>query len=145
MKRASKRGANIPWWVFTGDDGSFEARDPDRISRLYFPLCNEAGLLSVITPVGQGDIKTDQDHFVTLPESTEDLHNTRSGRHFWIYIEGRGPWSATGSSAAASVSRAPGHSAETTRVEAGMLWHRVIRENRSLGLRATITNFVPAS
>ncbi len=144
MKRHSKP-KELSWWNFTGNDGSFEARDPDRISRLYFPLCNDAGLLSTITPTGQGDIKSGQNHFLTLPESTEDLHNTRSGRHFWVYVEGKGPWSATGSSAAAALGRASAKTADTCRMEGGILWHRVIRENRTFGLRATITNFIPAA
>ena len=83
MAKPSKNTAS--WWRFTGADEVFEAREPDRISRLYFPLCNEARLLSSITPILHGDIKTDQNHFLTLPVSTEDLHNTRSSRNFWIY------------------------------------------------------------
>ena len=30
-------------------------------------------------------------------------------------------------------------------LQAGFLWHKVIRENKSIGLRAEITNFVPPS
>src|SRR4029077_9594427 len=97
MKRPAQPKQS-PWWNFKGESESFEAKDPDRLSRLYFPLCNEAGLLSAITPRLNGDIKTDQNHFLTLPLSTEDLHNTRSGRNFWVYMEGKEPWSAVGSS-----------------------------------------------
>ena len=143
MKRPTPK-KSPSWWNFTGDNEAFEARDPDRISRLYFPLCNEAGLLSAIAPNFSGDIKTGQNHFLTLPQSTEDLHNTRSSRNFWVYVEGKGPWSATGSSAAATLARANAKATEQCHLEAGALWHRVTRENRSLGLRAVITNFVPA-
>ncbi len=132
------------WWHFTGEAEIFEASNPDRLSRLYFPLCNEAGLLSAITPMLHGDIKTGQNHFLTLPLAAEDLHNTRSARNFWISVEGKAPWSATGSSASASLNRANPKNAETSRLEAGALWHRLTRENRSLGLRAITTNFVPA-
>jgi len=130
MKRAKKREG---WWNFTGEAEVFEAREPDRISRLYFPLCNEAGLLSAITPTLHGDIKTGQNHFLTLPVSEQDLHNTRSARQFWVYVEGKGPWSAT-----AAKPR------ESCHLEAGALWHKLTRENRTIGLRAVITNFVPA-
>lgn len=132
------------WWNFKGENEVFEARHPDRLSRLYFPLCNEAGLLSAITPTLNGDIKTDQNHFLTLPLSVEDLHNARSSRNFWIYIEGKGPWSATGSSAPASIQRAASKAMETSHLEAGALWHTVTRENRRLGLRSILTNFIPA-
>src|ERR1035441_6949123 len=94
MKKA-KTSHPKSWWNFTEQDEVFEARDPDRISRLYFPLCNEAGLLSAITPSLHGDIKNGQNHFLTLPVSEQDLHNARSSRHFWVYVEGKGPWSAT--------------------------------------------------
>ncbi len=131
MKKVKVSGPK-PWWNFTGADEVFEAQNPDQISRLYFPLCNEAGLLSAITPTLNGDIKTDQNHFLTLPVSEQDLHNTRSARQFWVYVAGRGPWSATAAKPK-----------ESCDLEAGALWHKLTRENRALGLRAVITNFVP--
>src|SRR5258708_4032742 len=104
MKR--KKPAQRPsWWRFTGKDEVFRAQNPDRISRLYFPLCNDAGLLSSITPRLHGDIKTGQNSFLTLPLTTEDLHNMRSGRNFWVLIDGRHPWSAAGASAEAQNAR----------------------------------------
>src|SRR5438105_535894 len=121
MKRSSSsssKRAAVPWWNFIGEDESFEARDPDRISRLYFPLTNEAGFFSAITPTLNGDIKADHNHFLTLPLSVEDLHNTRSARQFWVYIEGRGPWSATAAKPK-----------DSCRLEAGALWHQVTRAN----------------
>src|SRR5579871_5876727 len=132
MKK-SKTGGPKPWWNFTGAGEVFEAQNPDQISRLYFPLGNEAGLLSAITPTLNGDIKTDQNHFLTLPVSEQDLHNTRSARQFWVYVAGRGPWSATAAKPK-----------ESCHLEAGALWHKLIRENKSLGLKAVITNFIPA-
>src|SRR6267142_41910 len=120
MKKA-KANASKAWWTFTGSGEEFEARAPDQISRLYFPLCNEAGLLSAITPTLNGDIKAGQNQFLTQPVSEQDLHNTRSARQFWVYVEGRGPWSATAAKPK-----------ETSHLEAGALWHRVIRENRTL-------------
>lgn len=128
-----KVAANKRWWSFTGEGESFGAQNPDRISRLYFPLCNEAGLLSAITPILHGDIKIGQNQFLTLPVSEQDLHNTRTSRQFWVYVEGKGPWSAAA---------AKPH--ESSYLEAGALWHKVTRENKALGLRAVITNFVPA-
>src|SRR5471032_2255275 len=126
--RRSKEKKSQPWWCFTGDGEVFEARNPDQVSRLYFPLCNEAGLLSAITPTLHGDIKTGQNHFLTLPLSEQDLHNTRSSRQFWIYVEGRGPWSATAAKPK-----------ESCTLEAGALWHKLTRENKTLGLKAVMT------
>ena len=132
MKKGKLNSAK-PWWNFSGTGEAFEARDPDQISRLYFPLCNEAGLLSAITPTLHGDIKTGQNHFLTLPVSEQDLHNTHSARQFWVYVEGRGPWSATAAK-----------SKESSALEAGALWHKLTRENKTLGLKAVVTNFIPA-
>lgn len=121
------------WWSFTGTEETFRAQEADRINRLYFPLCNDAGLLSGVTPRLHGDIKTGLNSFLTLPESVEDLHNTRSGRNFWVSVDGKDPWSV-------SVGER-----DKCQVEAGLLWHRLTRGNKKLGLRADILNFVPAS
>jgi cellobiose phosphorylase len=141
--RDKKENKDAGWWRFTGEDETFQAQDPDQLSRLYFPLCNDAGMLAAITPKLHGDIKTGLNSFLTLPVSTEDLHNTRSARNFWVRVEGKEPWSATGSSAAQEIQRF--RSQEKSRVEAGALWHRMVRENKSLGLRAETLNFIPAS
>ena len=118
-------------WRFIDDNATFVAQDPDRISRLYFPLANEAGLMSSITPNLHGDIKTGQHSFLTVPVSSEDLNNTVYNRNFWIYIDGLGPWSAAFGKA------------DETLVEAGLLWHKVIKINRELGIKLEILNFVP--
>ncbi|MEZ4770278.1 MAG: cellobiose phosphorylase [Caldilineales bacterium] len=132
-------------WTFIDAGGDFRLPDPHRTSYLYFPLANETGLRSAITPTGNGDIKTGQHSFLTPPVSVEDLHNTRSARNFWVQIDGFDPWSATGNSAAQLVadSRETGYEAVT--LEAGFLWQRVTRENRPRGLKATVINFVPSS
>ena len=117
--------------------------NPHRTSYLYFPLVNEAGLMSAITPLLHGDIKTGQNSFLMAPVSAEDLHNSRSARNFWVHAEGVGPWSATGNSAAQKARNFADDDAEHVKLEAGLLWHKVIRENPQIGLRADITNFVP--
>ena len=129
----SKSNAPKPWWSFTGQGETFEARNPDLTNRLYFPLCNEAGLLSAISPTLHGDIKIGQNHFLTLPVSEQDLHNTRSSRHFWVYIEGKGPWSAT--------SAKPKETSVLLKPELFGISSRV-KTGRSA--KSVITNFVPA-
>ncbi|MCD4685888.1 MAG: cellobiose phosphorylase, partial [Anaerolineae bacterium] len=91
-----------------------------------------------ITPTLGGDIKTGLNTFLTTPVSVEDLHNTRSARNFWVHIDGYGPWSATGNSARQIV-----RDDDRVALTAGLLWHRVVRENQAIGLRAELTNFVP--
>ena len=139
-------------WKFNDTtDGSFTLIDPDKISYLYFPLVNEKGMMSSITPSLNGDIKTDQNSFLLQPVSVNDLHNNRSNRNFWINIRGYGPWSVTGNSArqiAAKykknmVNTSENYKEESVKLEAGFLWHKVIRENHQLNLKAEITNFVP--
>ena len=132
-------------WQFTDDDGSFLLESPHRTNYLYFPLVNEAGMMSVVTPTLHGDTKIGQNAFLTLPVSVEDLHNTRSARNFWVDVRGFGAWSATGNSApqvAQTFAEDPG---ETVTLEAGLLWHKVTRENQQAGLRAEVLSFVPAS
>src|SRR3989338_4903990 len=134
-------------WQFIDDQASFRVASPGRTSRLYFPLANEAGILSSITPDLHGDIKTSHNSFLTLPVSIEDLHESKSSRNFWVYVEGagKGAWSATGVSAAQNALKFTNDDAETSTLEAGMLWHKVTRESKAWGLRSEITNFAPVS
>jgi cellobiose phosphorylase len=131
-------------WQFIDAEATFRLENPQHSSYLYFPLVNEAGLMSAITPTLNGDIKTGQNAFLTLPVSVEDLHNTRSGRNFWVYVAGVGPWSATGGSAKQTAARFDAANPERVVLEAGFLWHKLSRENPEIGLRAEVINFVPA-
>jgi cellobiose phosphorylase len=134
------------WWQFLSDDGTFRVNDPDKLSRLYFPLANEAGILSSITPNLHGDIKTSYNSFLTLPVSVEDLHNTKSSRNFWFYIKEKGvAWSAPGMSSWQQSTQFSSEHPEKVVLEAGFLWHKVTRSNPSLGLKAQMTNFAPVS
>jgi len=120
-------------WKFLDDAGTFVAKNPHSIRRLYFPLANEKGLLSSITPTLHGDIKINQDMFLTLPVSVEDLRDSRYNRNFWLYISGVDVWSAASGEASQSL------------VEAGMLWHKTIRVNKKTGIKAEFINFIPTS
>ena len=81
-------------WRFTGDDGSFLLESPHGTNYLYFPLVNEAGMMSVVTPTLHGDAKIGQNAFLTLPVSVEDLHNTRSAAE--LLGHDRRPWTVVG-------------------------------------------------
>lgn len=134
---------NNKTWEFIGQDGTFRLQNPHLINHLYFPLANEARMLSVVTPTLNGDIKTDHNAFFSQPLSIEDLHNTRSARNFWVYGEGLVPWSLTGNSVRQMANRFR-EEAEQVSLKAGLLWHTVTRTNDNMGLKAEITNFVPA-
>ncbi len=121
------------FWSFIDDEGSFRAEAPHQVSRLYFPLGNEAGLLSAVTPDLHGDIKTGQNVFLTQPVSEQDLHNIRSRRDFWLRTEDGKCWHANADPS------------DKVTVEAGLLWHTLVHENSRLGLRAEFTNVVPST
>ena len=129
-------------WSFTDHQGSFIWDNPAAINELYFPLCNELGMMSAITPSLHGDLKTSQDTFVLLPTSVEDLHNSKAARNFWCHIKNKGPWSTTGNSALAHTYRF-NQSAPTRIVEAGLLWHKMTYTDEAMGLSATHLNFIP--
>jgi len=130
---------------FVGTQGDFIAEAADQDRSLYFPLCNELGFLSAITPTLHGDIKLNQNAFLTVPLTTEDLHLSRAGRNFWMTIlseKGGKPqlcWALNGQSPQQKEKR------ERVTIEGGLLWHRVIRTNTQVGLEAKITNFIPSS
>ncbi len=132
-------------WRFIDTNGTFELTAPHHSSYLYFPLVNEAGMMSAVTPLLHGDIKAGQHAFLTPPVSVEDLHNTRSARNFWVHIPGYGAWSVSGNSAAQIARNFSGKEDDEVKLKAGFLWHQVIHKNSDLGLRVEITNFVPAS
>ena len=131
-------------WRFLNPSGDFVLSDPQDTSGLYFPLVNEAGLMSSITPMLRGDIKTDQNHFLMAPVSIQDLHSSQSARNFWVYVQGKGAWSATGN-AAAQTAEAFTDRADRVMLQAGLLWHQITRESAQIGLRAEIVNFIPAT
>ena len=130
-------------WRFIDKQGTFELPNPHHTNYLYFPLLNEAGMISSITPTLNGDLKTNQNTFLLVPTSVEDLHNNRSSRNFWLRVNGEMVWSATGSSAMQTADRFSNQGDKVT-LTAGFLWHTIIRENAAVGLKAEVTNFIPA-
>jgi cellobiose phosphorylase len=136
---------NYSDWHFVDDTGAFVLENPHTSSYLYFPLVNEAGMMSAITPLLHGDVKTGQNGFLMPPVSVEDLHNSRSARNFWVFVHDLGAWSAAGNSAPQIARNFVHEDAEQVTLEAGFLWHKVTRESLRVGLRAEITNFVPPS
>ncbi|KAF2955369.1 cellobiose phosphorylase [Marinitoga sp. 38H-ov] len=129
-------------WKFVSENADFVLENPDKTSYLYFPLVNEAGMMSSITPTLNGDLKSGQNSFLLLPVSAEDLHNTKSTRNFWIYINKKDVWSISGNSPMQLANFYSDKKDDVT-LEAGFLWHKIIRKNKVLGVKAEIINFVP--
>ncbi|MCD2346199.1 GH36-type glycosyl hydrolase domain-containing protein [Clostridium guangxiense] len=130
-------------YKFLNNKGDFKLKDPERNSYMYFPLANEAGVMSSITPTLNGDCKMGQNTFILSPVSSENLHNNKSSRNFWIYIDGIGEWSATGVSSAQQA-EIFSKDKEESELEAGIMWHKVTRKSKKYGIKSEITSFVPA-
>jgi len=130
-------------WTFTDNQGSFSMENPESINELYFPLCNDLGLMSSITPVLHGDLKQNQHNFMLLPTSLEDLHNSKAARNFWLNVADYGPWSVSGNSALAHANRFNTDNKTSRKVDAGLLWHKVTYTDAKIGLESKVLNFIP--
>lgn len=131
----------MPSWQLIDDQGTFVLPQPESSSELYFPLCGESGALGSVTPTLGGDLKLDQNSFLLSPVSAFNLHNDKSTRALWVHSDAKS-WAATGGSAQQEYARMSGH-AERSRLEAGILYHRVTRESGCLPLHAEILSFAP--
>lgn len=140
----TKKGLEHMSYAFIDNKGTFKINSPERNSYSYFPLANEKGMMSSITPLLNGDCKMGQNTFLMTPVSCEDLHNNKSSRNFWVYIEEKGPWSATGGSAMAQAELFS-KDKENTVLEAGIMWHKMTRTSNKFGIQSEITSFVPAT
>jgi len=131
-------------YKFVNNKGTFKLKNPENNSYMYFPLANEAGVMSSITPTLNGDCKMGQNTFLLAPVSSEELHNNKSSRNFWVYIDGIGAWSATGVSA---VQQAEifSNDKDETELEAGIMWHKITRKSKKFGIKSEIISFVPAT
>jgi len=123
---------------FIDDAGSFESANADKIKALHLPLCNQT-LMSSISPDLGGDIKSSQNSFLLEPASRASLTLSKASRNFWVYINPDKIWSATGVSKNLKQIQQ-----DKFKLEAGMLWQRIARENKSIGLKSEILSFVPA-
>lgn len=129
-------------YEFTDKKGSFTLSHPEHTSYLYFPIANESGVKSSVTPYLGGDFKTSQNTFLLQPVSSEELHNNKSTRNFWCYVEGKEPWSATGMSSLQQSKRYTGEEEEVS-LTAGVLWHSISRKSKELGIESNILSFTP--
>lgn len=122
---------------FLNPQGDFLLTNAQRCPQAYFPLVNEGGMMSSITPLLAGDCKTGQNTFLLAPASAETLQESSATRNFWVCAKGEAPWSVSGVSAAQRAG-----SGESSTLTGGLLWQKLTREGR--GLRAETLSFVPA-
>lgn len=127
---------------FIDEHGSFSIRHPENTSYLYFPLASEAGLKSAITPNLGGDAKTSQETFLLEPVSSENLHNNRSTRNFWLLKNGADAYSAAGASAEQENARFTAMQDESE-LNAGFMWQTLTRLSKVHQLKSTVTSFIP--
>lgn len=125
-------------YKFIDDNGTFVVENPQSYN-LYFPLVNKKGtLLSSISPNLAGDIKKDNEHFLTPPVSITDIKtNLLCRRDFFIACDfpQKHP-KKTGSKKIIRLSYP-----YKDKVEAGFLYHKVIKETKNLYIE--ILNFIP--
>ena len=129
-------------YEYLKEQGAFRLENPELTSYLYFPIANESGVMSSVTPTLGGDSKTGQNTFLLAPVSSEDLHNQKSSRNFWVRINGKELWSATGRSAWQEAMLFTPQKEETL-LEAGVMWHKITRTSAQHGMKAEILSFVP--
>ncbi len=134
-------------WEFLSDvnnpTGDFLVRDASRINRLYFPLFNLQGFMSAITPEAKGDLKTGQNTFLTEPQVTESILQTKNSRNFWIKTDQGIVASVPGVSAEEIAAKAKDPKLGNTDVKAGPGFFSLLRKVHGLDLDAEITYFVP--
>ena len=129
-------------YEYLGKDGEFKLGSPDNWSYLYFPDGASSGMMGTVTPEFGGDLKTSQNTFILEPVSSDNLHNNRSTRNFWIKIENGNLVSAMGNSARQHALKGAAGEDEAT-LYAGMLYQRVERNIGKTGLKTEVTTFVP--
>ncbi len=132
-------------WKYIDEAGTFEWENPHAINQLYFPVCNEAGMMSSVTPRLNGDAKTGQNSFLSLPVSIEDLHNNRSSRNFWVYDSNLGAYSITGNSAKQLSECFTENDKSHMAVKGTFLAHTLIRKDPKAGIKSEIITFCPAA
>lgn len=129
-------------YQFTDKNGTFKMERPENYNYLYFPVAGEHGIKSSLTPNWGGDSKLNQNAFIMEPVSSENLHNNRSGRNFWVKLTGEGSWSVVGASAEAECAKFSDMQDESE-LTAGFMWQSSERKSRKYPVSAKVTSFVP--
>ncbi len=118
-----------------GIDSEFVLDNAENYGYIYYPLVNECGMKSSITPNMAGDCKIDQSHFALLPQSQIDLQNSMFTRNIYflvnnkpLYLNGLSPYQLL-------------HKDKVC-IKTGFIYFNCIRENQFLTFDTT--SFVPS-
>jgi len=116
-------------YKFIDNKGTFTVGDPQHYN-LYFPLTDSSGsLLSSISPNLGGDIKSDNQHFITPPASIVDIKdNLLCRRDFFIKTNNK---------------TIRFSNPNNDKLEVGFLYHKLTKKIGSLDIE--ILNFTPHS
>jgi len=125
-------------WKFKDNNAAFVSENACEVKTLYLPLCNTSPIMSSLAPSLHGDVKTNYNSFLLEPISRVDLSNSKSSRNFWIYINPQKIWSAAGISKNLETAKF-----DEFKLEAGLLWQKISRQNKKIGLKTEITSFIP--
>jgi len=141
MATSTKRSS---WWGFDkavrgAATGSFSASGWETVGPVYFPLVNEAGLLSWISPLLQGGPAQSHHAYLGLPQSIEDLPHSLVHRGFWLAEKGRAPFSLSDISPDGLKGRGG-----AARVEAGLGWFKLSRKETGGRFEVSATCWCPA-
>ena len=129
-------------YKFFDENGTFTLDDPELYSYLYFPVGAASGMMGCLTPELGGDLKTSQNTFILEPVSSDNLHNNRSTRNFWLCMEDGTLISATGASASAHAKKFSKDKDKVTLTN-GLLWQQTRRLVTGTALEIETTTFVP--
>lgn len=132
-------------YEYMNSNGDFKLDKADENSYLYFPMGNNAGVMACVTPELHGDNKTGQNSFLLEPVSVEDLHTRNNGRNIWFRINKTNLWAVNGCSPWQVVSKCEMDETkkDIVSIEAGKLWHKLVRSNSYLGISVTVLNYAP--
>lgn len=138
-----KGGDTMNQLKFLNEWGDFVLQEAQKAPDVYFPLVNEAHMISSVTPWLAGDCKTDQNTFLLCPASERTLAERTTGRNFWLKVQGARPWSAVGCSAA-QLAKTGTPEEESCTLQGGLLWQKLLRTQPETGLQVEVLSFVPA-
>ncbi|MCF8228362.1 MAG: cellobiose phosphorylase [Bacteroidales bacterium] len=139
------RNSEGPLWKFTEErDARFISPYANKISRLYFPLMNQAGMKSYVTPDLKGDICTAFDKYLSAPLVTEEIHRNKASRNFRIVAKGHKPWSVAGLSAH-QIAEKWSEEKDYHEVEGRPGEFTLRRRNNTLGLLSETKIFIPSN